>query len=249
MTLSQQDSLRQATQRSARVQPKGNGGMKRSMLVLQIVCFCLPWRLRRRVLVAVFGWNVDPTARIGLSLLATPGLRMAPNSRIGHLTFVRHIEEMTLGRGAYLGNKNWITGWPVDSRRAFQDSGRVPSFHIGDEAAITHSHRIDCTDKITVGAFTTVAGWNTQMITHAIKISEARQRCGPIEIGCYCFVGTGCVILKGAKLPDYSVLGAGSVLSHAYDEPYGLYSGVPATRQRSLDPNSAYFTRTAGPCY
>ncbi|MCK1546332.1 acyltransferase [Bradyrhizobium sp. 179] len=219
------------------------------MILLQIACLSLPWGLRRRVLNAAFGWSIDPTARIGLSLLATPRLTMGPNSRIGHLNFARHIEEMTLGRGALLGNKNWISGWPIGSNRAFQDSGRAPSLHINNEAAITHSHRIDCTDRVTIGAFTTIAGWNTQLITHAIKVTEARQRCGPIEIGSYCFVGSRCVILNGARLPDYSVLSAGSVLSRAHDEPYGLYSGVPATRQRTLDPNAAYFTRTAGPCY
>lgn len=223
--------------------------MRRRMILLQIACLCLPWSLRRTVLNAALGWEIAPTARIGLSLLSTHRLRMGPNSRIGHLSFARHVEEMTLGRGAFLGNKNWISGWPIGSNRAFQDSGRTPSLHINDEAAITHSHRIDCTDKVTIGAFTTVAGWNTQIITHSIKIAEARQRCGPIEIGRYCFIGSRCVILRGGKLPDYSVLGAGSVLSRAYDEPYGLYSGVPATRQRSLDPDTAYFTRTAGPCY
>lgn len=223
--------------------------MIRRMILLQIACLCLPWPLRRRVLVAAFGWDIDPTARIGLSLLSTPRLRMGPNSRIGHLNIARYIEELILGRGALLGNKNWISGYPIGSKRAFEDSGRAPSLHINDEAAITHSHRIDCTDKVTIGAFTTIAGWNTQVITHSIKIAEARQRCGPIEIGRYCFVGSRCVILRGAKLPDYSVLGAGSVLSRAHDEPYGLYSGVPAVRQRTLDPKTAYFTRTSGPCY
>ncbi|TYO61244.1 acyltransferase [Bradyrhizobium hipponense] len=219
------------------------------MILLQLACLCLPWRLRRWILNAAFGWHIHQTAKIGFSLLATLRLNMGPNSRIGHLNFARYLEEIALGGGATIGNKNWISGYPISSSDAFQGSDRFPSLQINDQAAITNSHRIDCTDRVVVGAFTTIAGWNTQIITHSIKITEARQRCAPIEIGSYCFIGTRCVILTGAKLSDYSVLSAGSVLSHVYQEPYGLYSGVPAKRQRNLDPNAAYFTRRAGPCY
>ena len=218
-------------------------------VLFQVVCMLLPWRLRRWLLVVMLGWEIDPTAEIGLSLLSIHRLRMGSGSRIGHLNFARHVHELILGRCASLGNKNWISGYPIGSTRAFQDSGRCPSFEIQDEAAVTHSHRIDCTDKVTVGAFTTIAGTATQIITHAISITEARQRCAPVEIGRYCFVGSRCVILKGAKLPDCCILGAGSVLARPYDEPYGLYVGVPATRQKNLDPDAAYFKREAGPCY
>jgi acetyltransferase-like isoleucine patch superfamily enzyme len=59
-------------------------------------------------------------------------------------------------------------------------------------------------------------------------------------------VGTGVVILKGSCLPDYSVLGAGSVLTKTMTEPYTLYSGVPAAPISELDKASRYFIRQTG---
>jgi len=176
-------------------------------------------------------------------------LRLGSGARIGHFTFARHIALLDLGDWASLGNKNWISGFPLDSTLAFQDSGRRAVLSIGDHAAVTHGHRIDCTDGVTIGAFTTVAGWDTQIVTHAISVSEARQRCAPVTIGRYCFVGTRCTLLKGSILPDYSVLGAASVLAHRMTEPYQIYSGVPAKPVKVIAEDSAYFVRLEGPCF
>jgi hypothetical protein len=42
------------------------------------------------------------------------------------------------------------------------------------------------------------------------------------------------------------VLAAGSTLARAFDEPFTLYSGVPAAAVKSLDKDYAYFSRTRG---
>lgn len=51
----------------------------------------------------------------------------------------------------------------------------------------------------------------------------------PIVIHKHCFVGFGCVLLKGANLPAYSSLSAKSVLVKSYSKSHSLYGGVPAT--------------------
>jgi hypothetical protein len=51
--------------------------------------------------------------------------------------------------------------------------------------------------------------------SHSIDLHECRQSSKPFAIGEYCFVGTGCVILAGSELPDYSVLGASSLLNRS----------------------------------
>lgn len=216
--------------------------------VVQLSALLLPWSLRRRVLVRLLGWDIHPSASIGFALLDVAMLAMGARSRIGHFTYARNVAEIRLGKGAAIGRQNWISGFPIGRKFAFADCDRSPKLVIGDEAAITNGHRIDCTDGVSVGAFTTVAGWASQIITHSIDIRSARQRCAPITIGSYCFVGSRSILLKGSVLPDHSVLGAGSVLAHAHVEPYGLYSGVPATKQKTLDPTSKYFTREKGPC-
>ncbi len=55
------------------------------------------------------------------------------------------------------------------------------------------------------------------------------------------------MLLGGAALPDYSVLGAKSLLNKAFTETHHLYGGVPA---RAIQPipaaDTAYFHRTEG---
>jgi acetyltransferase-like isoleucine patch superfamily enzyme len=91
-----------------------------------------------------------------------------------------------------------------------------------------------------------VAGARSQILTHAIDFKRNRQVSAPVRIGRYCFVGTACVVLKGARLPECSVLAAGSTLARAYDETFTLYSGVPALPVKALDRDAEYFRRTRG---
>ena len=81
-------------------------------------------------------------------------------------------------------------------------------------------------------------------MTHSIDLKNNRQDTSPIRIGNYAFVGARCTILKGAILPDYSVLGACSLLNKQYNTP-GLYAGNPAKYIKSLE-NYKYFEREYG---
>jgi acetyltransferase-like isoleucine patch superfamily enzyme len=74
----------------------------------------------------------------------------------------------------------------------------------------------------------------------------SRQTSRPVVIGSYCFVGTGSILLKGSRLPDRSVLSAGSVLLTQESEECALYAGVPARKVRDLDADSMYFKREKG---
>ena len=100
---------------------------------------------------------------------------------------------------------------------------------------------------MTLGPFTTFAGFQSQILTHSIDLAASRQSSQPVTVGAYCFVGTNCVLLGGAALPDYSVLGAKSLLNKAFTDTHTLYGGVPA---RALAPipaeGTAYFHRTEG---
>lgn len=80
----------------------------------------------------------------------------------------------------------------------------------------------------------------------SIREGEGRQRSAPVSIGDYAFLGTNSVLLPGSALPDYSVLGAKSLLERAFVDAYCLYAGVPARRVKDLPRDSAYFTRTRG---
>ena len=224
-------------------------GLSRFARLLGRVCTCLlPWPLRKRVLTAWLGYRFAPGSRIAaLSWVFPDSLDMGSNARIAPLNVVIHLQRLHMGQAATIGRGNWITGYPRAEIRHFAHrTDRDPSLYLGDHSAITKSHLIDCTDAIHVGAFTTIAGYRSQFLTHAIDIPAGRQDCHPIHIGDYCFVGTGCVVLGGAILPEASVLGACSLLNKPHQQPYHLYAGSPARPLKALDPQSAYFTRAAG---
>jgi acetyltransferase-like isoleucine patch superfamily enzyme len=207
----------------------------------------LPWPLKRRALRALYGYRIDPTARIGLSWVYPDELSMAARSSIGHLTVVKGLARLELGEAATIGRGNWITGYPRHERRSFAHvTDRRPELVVDRHAAITNRHLIDCTDRVTIGAFATFAGFRSQILTHSIDLAVPRQSCAPVEIGRYCFVGTGSVLLGGSRLPDHSVLGAASLLNNAYEDTHTLYAGVPARPLRRLDQEMGYFTRTVG---
>ena len=169
------------------------------------------------------------------------------NASIGHLTVCKNLALLHLGAHAVIGRGNWITGFPLGPSDHFSHQPeRRPELILGNHAAITHRHLIDCTNRITVGPFATVAGFQSQLLTHSIDLAINRQSSAPIEIGAYCFLGTNCVLLGGSALPDFSVLGAKSLLSKSFRETHRLYGGVPARELQTLPSDYAYFCRTAG---
>jgi acetyltransferase-like isoleucine patch superfamily enzyme len=217
------------------------------LVLTQIFLFLFPWRPRRRILELLFAYHIDPMAKIGYSVVLTKHLVMKPCSRIGHLNFIRNLASLSMGEYGRIGNLNWITAFPKGGGNHFlEEVNRDPSLTIGAHSALTHRHLIDCTDRVSIGEFTTVAGWNTQILTHAIDLVRSRQGCAPVTIGNYCFVGSRALILKGARLPDRSVLGAGSVLTRPMGVAEKVYVGNPAVPVRSITREGKYFSRDEG---
>jgi acetyltransferase-like isoleucine patch superfamily enzyme len=208
---------------------------------------CLPWPLRRWVLNTFYGYKIHRTARLGFCFPVAKHLIMEEHSRIGHLTVCVHLDLVHLKAHASIGRGNWITGFPTGGGKHFaHQTGRHAELIVGEHSAITNRHLIDCTDRVTLGRFTTFAGFRSQILAHSIDLAECRQSARPVTIGDYCFVGTDCVLLGGSALPDCSVLAAKSLLNKPQSEPYTLYGGVPARALRSLPREFRYFTRTTG---
>lgn len=215
-------------------------------LFFQIFIFFLPWSLRRVILRSLYGYEIGEGCYIGHAWVFPKKLKMEPGSSIGHLTVVKGLDELILGPGAGIGRLNWITGFPRHPVHFSHLPERVSRLKLGAQTFITHRHLIDCTHEVEIGAFTTFAGFRSQILTHSIDIEKNRQDAAPVRIGDRCFIGTGCVFLAGSALPDYSVLAAGAVLSAAYTTTYRLYGGVPAKEIKSLPQDAAYFHRARG---
>ena len=216
-------------------------------MILKFLSLLLPWPLRRRLLSLVFGYRLHPTSRIGWAWIFPKQLSMDAHSQIGHLTLCKGLDLLQLGPYASIGRGNWITGFPAGSSKHFvHQDNRRPRLLIGEHASITHRHLIDCTDTVSIGDFSTFAGFRSQILTHSIDIETCCQTSAPVSIGKYCFLGTDCVVLGGSLLPDNSVLGAKSLLNKQYHEEYWLYAGVPAKPVKRLANDLAYFSRPVG---
>ena len=216
-------------------------------LLLRAWLVLLPWPLKRRLLQLLYRYELHPTSHIGVAWVFPRRLVLRSHARIGHLTVCKGLELLELGAHASIGRLNWISAYPRDDSPHFAHSAeRSPQLTIGEHAAITHRHIIDCTERVSIGAYATIAGYRSQFLTHSIDLAECRQDAKPITIGAYAFVGTACTLLGGTLLADHAVVAANSLLHTVYDEPYRLYAGVPAKAVAQLDPQLKYFTRSQG---
>jgi acetyltransferase-like isoleucine patch superfamily enzyme len=226
---------------------------------LCFISLLLPWKIRRAFLEQQFGFRIHPGAHIGLAWVLPSRLIMEENTAIGDFTVVKNLDLVHLKAHSTIGRGNWITGFPLsrpqsggmvaassDLRHFSSETDRRPELIMGEHSAITHRHLLDCTNAITIGAFSTVAGFQSQFISHTIDIKENRQISRPISVGDYCFVGSNSVLLGGAVLPDYCVLGAKSLLNKTYTQTHRLYGGVPARERNVLSPDCGYFKRRQG---
>ena len=218
--------------------------MKKVLLLLSAF---LPWGLRRAFLEKQFDYQIHPSCRIGFACIFATRLIMEEGSSIGHLTICKNIDLLHLKAQASIGRGNWITGFPLGPSAHFAaETDRRPELILGEHSAITHRHFIDCTNSVSIGNFSTLAGFQSQIMTHGIDIERNCQASLPVCIGNYSFVGTNCVLLGGSALPDFCVLGAKSLLNKSFTDSYQLYGGVPAEPIKQLSPNCKYFHRSQG---
>ena len=221
------------------------------MLIVKVITFLLPWRLKRFLLIRFFKYEIHPSAQIGYSWIYPKKLIMHSNSKIGNLNVAIHLDLISIGKYSSISRGNWITGFPskTNSKHFSHQNERESKLLIGEHSAITKNHHIDCTSTITIGNFVTIAGYNSQLLTHSINILENRQDSSPIIIGDYCFVSTNVVVLGGAHLPSYSVLGAKAMLNKKMNQEYCLYGGIPAKFINEIPKTAKYLNRSTGFIY
>jgi len=223
-----------------------------ALKVFKVLLIFFPWKIRRLILVSFFHYKIHPTARIGYSYIYPEFLIMKKNAVIGNFNVAIHIENMELGSNSIINRSNWITGYlekEMGKIHYGHQTNRRAELILGDESSITKNHHIDCTNRIHIGRFVTVAGYNSQLLTHSIDVYENRQDSNTIIIGDYCFIGTRSILLGGSRLPDYSILAAGAVLNKSYSDVWSLYGGIPARKIKQLPHTAKYFSRESGFVY
>ena len=208
----------------------------------------LPWPVRREILRLALGYELHPSSRIAsLSWVLPKRLVMDAGARIGALTVVRGVENLALGRGATIGSANWIAGLPREAPSVhYRDQPeRRSDLLLAEEAVIGSRNYIDCASTIEIGPHSRLDGVRSVILTHSIDIPANRQRTRPVSIGSHCLIGTNCVILSGARIADFCVVEAASLVTGVLSEPHTLYAGAPARPIGHLPQESAYGSAAA----
>jgi len=218
---------------------------RRVRLAVLIVLGLFPNPAKKPLYRLLFRFRFGPRVRIGLCLLDAETLDLAEGTRIGHFNVITRVGRLQTGRHARIGVFNVIRGGERVSLGDYAEVMRlnvlnaIPDhdcttepesvLEVGAGAVITSSHRIDFTDKVTLGKNVIVGGRNSSLWTHN------RQETAPITIGDFCYLGSEVRLAPGARLPDECVLAIGSVLASEITEPRSLVAGVPARVVRPLD--------------
>ncbi len=223
--------------------------MTRWRRILRLVALALigvlPTVLKKPIYRLLFGYRFGPGVRIGLSLLDAAGVSLDAGARIGHLNAILRAGQLQAGRCARIGTMNIIRGGERVTLGDYAEVMRLNVLNaipdhdcttepesvldVGAGTVITSGHRIDFTDKVTLGKNVIIGGRNSSLWTHN------RQETAPIEIGDFCYLGSEVRLAPGAKLPDECILGLGSVLAGEITEPRSLVAGVPAKVVRPLN--------------
>jgi acetyltransferase-like isoleucine patch superfamily enzyme len=203
----------------------------------------LPSGLKRHLGRRFLGWDIDPTAYIGRSVILVRHLSMGPGSSIGPLNVIRDLEELRLGEGASIATRNWITGFPLSSNLFPHSPNRDPSLIMGKGAMITVAHDIDCSDRVVIGDYSGLAGFRCAVLTHSLNLVRDRFITAPVELGDYAAVMSGSTMLSGTRVPARCIVSAGSVINTKLTEELTFYSGNPAEAVRSLPETLAFFHR------
>jgi len=89
--------------------------------------------------------------------------------------------------------------------------------------------------KIYIGDYTQISA-NVGIISANHDLYDTRFHIPSyVKIGKYCWIGMNSVILPGVELGDWTIVGAGSVVTKSFKDGYCIIAGNPARIIRRLD--------------
>jgi carbonic anhydrase/acetyltransferase-like protein (isoleucine patch superfamily) len=210
----------------------------------------MPGFLKRPLYRRLFGYRIGRGVRLGLSIIDARECEIADGVSVGHLNLILGVGKFSVGECARVGHLNVIRGGEEVSLGRYAEIMRMneinsipdpvvvnatdPRFHLGDGAVVTAGHKIDFTDRVTIGRRTILGGRNSSLWTHN------RQRTRPVEIGELTYVGSEIRVAPGGVIPSRCVVGIGSVVTGRLEGEYLLIAGVPARAVKPLSEEDRY---------
>jgi acetyltransferase-like isoleucine patch superfamily enzyme len=231
--------------------------MRRKLrLAMLLAAAILPGPLKRSVYRWIFGYQIGRQVRIGFAVLDCARLSVGDHSSISHGVVFLRCGEVRIGAHVKIGPCNIFRGGEsielsdycqllrLNAINAIPDHDCVNApqsfFTLGYGSVVTAEHRIDFTDRVTIGRCTTIAGRNSSIWTHNRRTGSS------VVIGDFCYVGSEVRIAPGVHIGDCCIVGLGAVVTRGSIEPHWLIGGVPArpVRQLRTEDYELIFTKT-----
>jgi Carbonic anhydrases/acetyltransferases, isoleucine patch superfamily len=204
----------------------------------------LPGFLKRPCYRVFFGYDIGKRVRIGLSIIDASECQLGEDVAIGHLNVVLGVKKIVIGDHVRIGHVNIIRGGHEVSLGRYAEIIRMneinsipnpdvvnptdPRFLLGEGSIITTGHKIDFTDRVTIGRRSILGGRNSSLWTHN------RQRTRPIDIGSFVYIGSEIRMAPGSSVPSRCIVGIGSVITNELTAEGHLIAGVPAKAVKEL---------------
>ncbi|HXL80438.1 MAG TPA: hypothetical protein VN951_06135 [Pyrinomonadaceae bacterium] len=218
--------------------------LSKSRLILLAIVAALPSFLKRSCYRLFFNYQIGKRVRVGLSIIDAKECRIGDDVQIGHLNLIIRVKKLEIADHVRIGHLNIIRGGDEVNLGRYSEIIRMneinsiadpetvnpidPRFFLGDGSVITTGHKIDFTDRVTIGRRSILGGRNSSLWTHN------RQRTRPIDIGSLAYIGSEIRIAPGGSLPSKCIVGIGSVITSQLSAEGYLIAGVPAKPVKEL---------------
>lgn len=95
---------------------------------------------------------------------------------------------------------------------------------------------INAANGVYIGDFTNL-GPNVGIVSanHDFKDNDVATPAPPIRIGAFCWLGMSAVVLPGVVLGDFTIVGAGAIVTKPFPDGYCVIAGSPAKKIKELD--------------
>lgn len=124
--------------------------------------------------------------------------------------------------------------WPVHPGSVVYD---VENILVGVDAypGVMHGCYIQGKGGIEIGDYTQIAPLVVIVSANHDLYDSRKHNTAPVKIGKYCWIGAGAKIMPGVELGDWTIVGAGSVVTKSFPEGHCVIGGVPATEIKKLE--------------
>ncbi len=133
--------------------------------------------------------------------------------------------------------------WPIHPTSTVINSFNV---YCGIETSPGYSpgNYIQAIGKVKIGDYTQIAA-NVGIISANHELTDNRKHViKDVEIGKYCWIGMGAIILPGVQLGEYTIVAAGAVVTKSFQKGYCVIGGNPAKTIKRINPDECQLHRS-----